>query len=89
MKNVIRLGDATSHGGKVVSASASNFKVQEIPVACVGDTCSCPIPGHSGCTITTGSPHHKISGKSIAFDGDSLSCGAKLIASFKHFSTNM
>jgi len=45
MKNVIRLGDATSHGGKVISASAAHFKVHGIPVACVGDTCSCPLPG--------------------------------------------
>lgn len=87
MRNVIRLGDATSHGGKVVSASAINFKVRGVPVACFGDTCSCPIPGHHGCTIATGSPHHLINGKQIAFDGDSLSCGAKLISSFKHFST--
>ena len=89
MKNVIRLGDATTHGGKVISAGASNFKVQGIPVACVGDTCSCPIPGHSGCTIASGSPHHTIGGKHIAFDGDSLSCGAKLVSSFKHFSTKV
>lgn len=89
MKNVIRLGDVTTHGGKVISASASHFKVDGIPVACVGDTCSCPIPGHSGCTITSGSPHHTISGKHIAFDGDSLSCGAKLISSFQHFSTKI
>lgn len=89
MKNVIRLGDATSHGGKVISVSASHFTVQGIPVACVGDACSCPIPGHAGCTITTGSPHHRVDGKSIAFDGDSLSCGAKLISSFTHFRTSM
>jgi uncharacterized Zn-binding protein involved in type VI secretion len=87
MKNVIRLGDATSHGGKVVSVSATNFKVQGVPVACVGDPCSCPIPGHDNCTIATGSSHHLVRGKHIAFDGDSLSCGAKLISSFKHFST--
>lgn len=87
MKNVIRLGDATSHGGKVIATSASNFTVQGIPVACVGDACSCPIAGHAGCTITTGSPHHTVNGMSIAFDGDSLSCGAKLIASSTHFST--
>lgn len=87
MKNVIRLGDATTHGGKVISASASNFQVQGIPVACVGDACSCPIHGHSGCTITSGSPHHTIGGKHIAFDGDSLSCGATLIASCGHFGT--
>lgn len=87
MRNVIRLGDATSHGGKVVSSSATHFKVHGVPVACVGDACSCPIPGHSDCTIMSGSPHHLINGKQIAFDGDSLSCGAKLISSCKHFST--
>lgn len=89
MKNVIRLGDATTHGGKVISASAAHFKVHGTPVACVGDTCSCPLPGHSGCTITSGSPHHTVSGKAIAFEGDSLSCGAKLISSFTHFSTKI
>jgi uncharacterized Zn-binding protein involved in type VI secretion len=46
-----------------------------------------PIPGHNDCTITTGSSRHLINGKQIAFDGDSLSCGAKLSSSFKHFST--
>jgi uncharacterized Zn-binding protein involved in type VI secretion len=89
MKNVIRLGDATTHGGKVISTSANHFKVHGIPVACVGDTCSCPMPGHAGCTIVSGSPHHTISGKNIAFDGDKLSCGAKLISSFTHFSTSV
>jgi uncharacterized Zn-binding protein involved in type VI secretion len=87
MRNVIRLGDATSHGGKVVSSSATHFKVHGVAVACVGDACSCPIPGHDNCTITTGSLHHLISGKQIAFDGDELSCGAKLISSFQHFTT--
>lgn len=87
MQDVIRLGDGTSHGGKVVGVAATNFKIQGAPVACVGDTCSCPIPGHSDCTITTGSAHHLINGKQVAFDGDGLSCGAKLISSFTHFST--
>ena len=85
MRNVIRLGDATSHGGKVLSSSATRFRVHGVPVACVGDQCSCPIPGHTNCTIASGSPHHAIDGKWVAFDGDSLSCGATLISSFKHF----
>lgn len=87
MRNVIRLGDTTSHGGKVVSRSATHFKVHGVPVACVGDGCSCPIFGHTNSTITSGSPHHLINGKRVAFDGDKLSCGATLISSFKHFST--
>lgn len=87
MRNVIRLGDSTSHGGKVVSARASNFKVGGVPVACVGDSCSCPIPGHNGCTIASGSSRHRIGGRSIAFEDDVTSCGAKLIASLRNFRT--
>lgn len=87
MRNVIRLGDTTSHGGKVVSSSAPHFRIHGVPVACLGDACTCPIPGHTDCTITSGSPHHLVSGKRLAFDGDKLSCGATLISSFRHFST--
>ena len=60
MPNVIRLGDATSHGGKVESVSATYFTVDGIPVACVGDACSCPINGHDKCTIAEGDPSHVI-----------------------------
>lgn len=87
MRNVIRLGDPTSHGGKVVSCSISNFTVNGIPVACVDDLCSCPIPGHNGCTIVSGSKRHTVSGKQLAFEGDSTSCGAKLIATGNNFRT--
>jgi len=87
MRNVIRLGDATTHGGKVLSARAGHFKVGGVPVACVGDLCSCPIAGHNGCTIKTGSVHHKIDGQKVAFDGDKTSCGATLIASASHCKT--
>ena len=36
MKGVIRLGDLTSHGGKVIAASGTSF-VHGIPVARQGD----------------------------------------------------
>jgi len=81
MRNVIRLGDQTTHGGKVVSVAATHFKVDGIPVACVDDPCICPVTGHVDCKVATGSPVHKINGKSIAFEGDKTSCGATLIAS--------
>lgn len=87
MRNVIRLGDTTTHGGKVLSVRATHFKIGGIPVACVGDTCSCPISGHTGCTIATGSPHHLIKGVSIAFEDDVTSCGAKLKSSLQNFRT--
>ena len=60
MRNVILMGDTTTHGGKVVSSSAMHFRVHGVPVACVGDACSCAISGHTNCTIATGSPHHLI-----------------------------
>lgn len=85
MKNVIRLGDTTSHGGKVIDVFARHFKVGQIPVACVGDLCSCPKPGHNGCTIATGSKTHRIGGRAVAYAGDLTSCGAKLESSLDNF----
>lgn len=87
MRNVIRLGDATSHGGKVVSVRATHFTIGGVAVACVGDLCSCPIRGHNGCTIVSGSRRHRINGVLLAFDGDATSCGAKLLSSLTNFRT--
>jgi uncharacterized Zn-binding protein involved in type VI secretion len=86
MRNVIRLGDSTSHGGKVVSVSASHFTVDGIPVARVGDACSCPIKGHDNCTIAEGDPHHVIDGVAVAYEGHKTTCGAALIPSTGSFS---
>lgn len=88
MRNIIRLGDATNHGGKVVSCNIDNFVVNGIPVASVDDLCSCPLPGHSGSRIVSGSERHTVNGKKLAFEGDETSCGAKLIASRGNFSTS-
>ena len=43
MKGIIRLGDATTHGGVVVQAS-SDMVIEGKPAALVGDLVSCPIP---------------------------------------------
>ncbi|MES2297043.1 MAG: PAAR domain-containing protein [Pseudomonadota bacterium] len=85
MRNVIRLGDPTSHGGKVISTRAVHFRVEGIPVACVGDVCSCPVPGHGNCTIASGSEIHRINGIRLAFEDDVTSCGAKLIPTLSNF----
>ena len=85
MPNVIRLGDTTSHGGKVVSVRATHFIVDSKPVACVGDLCSCPVKGHDNCTVAEGDPHHVIDGVAVAYDGHKTSCGAALIASIGNF----
>ncbi|MGI4844591.1 MAG: PAAR domain-containing protein [Janthinobacterium lividum] len=86
MRNVIRLGDATSHGGKVESVSATHFTVDSIPVACVGDKCSCPIKGHDNCMVAEGDPTHVIDGVAVAYDGHKTTCGASLVASIGNFS---
>jgi uncharacterized Zn-binding protein involved in type VI secretion len=85
MRNVIRLGDPTSHGGKVENVSASHFTVDGIPVARVGDVCSCPIKGHDNCTIAEGDPSHVIDGIAVAYEGHKTTCGAALIASIGIF----
>jgi uncharacterized Zn-binding protein involved in type VI secretion len=79
MRNVIRLGDSTSHGGKVESVSATHFTVDGIPVARVGDMCSCPIKGHDNCKVAEGDPNHVIDGIAVAHDGHKTTCGATLI----------
>lgn len=80
-KQVIRLGDKTSHGGSVIAVGAEHFKVAGIPVARVGDACSCPHKGHDHCVIASGNPQFIVGGKAVAFEGDVTSCGAVLLAS--------
>lgn len=88
MRNVIRLGDPTSHGGKVESVSADYFTVDGIAVARVGDVCSCPVKGHDSCTIAEGDADHVIDGAAVAYDGHKTTCGAALIATTDRFSTS-
>lgn len=76
----IRLGDSTSHGGKVTSASGRTNMMGK-PLAVVGDTCSCPKPGHSDCKIVEGDPNWKVGGRAVALHGHKVSCGATLISS--------
>ena len=85
MRNVIRLNDPPSHGGKVESVAAGHLTVQGIAVARVGDPCSCPIAGHSGCTIAEGDPDYTIDGIRVAFHGHHTSCGAELLSTVGNF----
>lgn len=80
MRRIIRLGDATSHGGKVVSAT-SHVIVGGIPVARLGDSCTCPKRGHNNCVIVEGDPNWTIDGIPVALEGHKISCGAVLISS--------
>jgi uncharacterized Zn-binding protein involved in type VI secretion len=77
---IIRLGDKTSHGGVVASASQVSLS-GGIAIARVGDSVTCPRAGHNSCVITTGDATMIVDGKPVARHGDSTSCGATLIAS--------
>ena len=57
-RQVIRVGDPTSHGGKVVFSGATQYTVGGKAVALKGDPCSCPHRGHHGVTIAEGDPDH-------------------------------
>jgi uncharacterized Zn-binding protein involved in type VI secretion len=77
---VIRLGDKTSHGGVVLTASPLSDS-GGIPIARVGDMVACPLPGHTPSVIISGDPTMIVDGKPVARNGDKTSCGASLIAS--------
>jgi uncharacterized Zn-binding protein involved in type VI secretion len=87
MATVIRLGDPTSHGGKVIDCCSENFKAGSLPMAVVGDKVMCPIKGHDNCTIATGNARHRINGKAVAYAGDTTTCGAVLDSTKPTFSS--
>jgi len=80
VSQVVRLGDSSSHGGTVITAS-SRVRVGGVLVARVGDLHSCPVPGHGVTAITTGAARCKVEGSPVARDGDVVGCGAVLVAS--------
>lgn len=83
MQKIVRLNDSTSHGGKVVSAAATNFTVGGTAVARVGDKATCPIHGDG--TIIEGDQHHTIDGVRVAYEGHQTSCGATLQSTVPNF----
>lgn len=79
MRRVIRLGDPTSHGGRVMSASGS-YIIFGKPVARMGDKVSCPVPGHGIVTIVEGDPDWTDNDQPVVLEGHHCSCGCVLIS---------
>jgi uncharacterized Zn-binding protein involved in type VI secretion len=75
----IVLGDKTSHGGTVISASGFT-STGGVSVARKGDMVTCPRDGHGTCPIISGDYAVIIDGQPVARKGDSTACGAILIA---------
>lgn len=61
MLQIIRKGDQTTHGGSVMTCSATMI-FGGVGVARKGDMVSCPIPGHGLTTIIEGNPDILITG---------------------------
>jgi len=78
MKGIIRIGDRTTSGGRVLTGSA-NRKFHGIGVARVGDRVSCP--AHGSTVVNEGHPTFKDNGIPIAFHGHRCACGCALITS--------
>lgn len=76
---IIRLGDPTSHGGKVITASITHT-IAGLGIARVGDTVLCPIAGHGANPIVQGMPTYQIGGRMVALHGHRTACGCTLIS---------
>lgn len=78
-RGVARLGDTTSHGGRIITSSYS-YSVLGISVSLEGDKTDCPL-----CKgifpIVTDNSERKHEGKPVAYHGDRATCGATLVSS--------
>jgi hypothetical protein len=63
--SIIRLGDPTSHGGKVMCASVTHV-IGGIGIARAGDGVACPIAGHGVNPIVEGASTFLIDGRMVA-----------------------
>jgi uncharacterized Zn-binding protein involved in type VI secretion len=84
-KPIIVLGDATSHGGRVISASSTRT-INGKGIARKGDTVSCPLKypnkkPHGVNAIIEGDDSYLIDGIPVALEGHKTECGCTLIGS--------
>lgn len=80
-KYAVVLGDATTHGGKVTSASSS-FDISGKNAALLNDTVSCPEHGTNKiieCDVSA----YEENGRGIVLHGFRTQCGASVIASMQ------
>lgn len=77
---IVRLGDPTSHGGSIITASVTHI-IGGVGIARVGDKIFCPLPGHGVNVIVEGAPNYLIGGRMVALHGHHGACGCTLISS--------
>lgn len=79
MKDIVRLGDSTSHGGTVIQAFGQT-DLNGKPMAGVGHQVVCPMC-KGAFPIVEGSALLDVDGVAVALQGMKTACGASLIAS--------
>lgn len=79
IKPVVRLGDVSSHGGTMTTATGTPLKADGITVCKNGDHHTCPITGHGTTTVTSTTTLLKAGGDFVLRTGDQAGCGAVLI----------
>lgn len=77
-KRVVVFNDATSHGGKVISAS-STFEIEGKNAALLNDTVSCPEHGPN--PIMECDMGYEENGRGIVVHGCKSACGSEVYAS--------
>ncbi|POT57520.1 PAAR domain-containing protein [Citrobacter amalonaticus] len=81
MRGIIRLGDKTTCGGTVLTASEKRI-IMGKGIARVGDSVSCPKHGNS--KIVEGDSSITEQGIPVAFNGHRTNCGCTLISSLSN-----
>jgi uncharacterized Zn-binding protein involved in type VI secretion len=76
----VLLGDKTTHGGAVISASSTHI-TQGKAVALVGDLVMCPVPGHGVNPIIEGCADWLEDGRALVVDGCHSLCGCQVKSS--------
>ncbi|WP_199099324.1 PAAR domain-containing protein [Dyella sp. ASV21] len=77
-KRPVRVGDETTHGGKVLPVSRP-WRIDGRVVVIVGDQVACP---HCGLTqIVEGDTTYLWQGQAVAMHSHRTSCGAQLLSS--------
>lgn len=74
-RNIILVGDTTSHGGVVMTGSPHD-QVNGRRIACLGDEVHCPQHGVN--RIVEGDTSTLLDGRPIALEGHRTQCGSTL-----------
>jgi uncharacterized Zn-binding protein involved in type VI secretion len=77
MGQVVRLGDTSDHGGKMITATGG-FTVDDLPGCVSGDMHQCPQKGH-GTTSVMSSSNCTGLDRAIIRTGDFAGCGARIV----------